>query len=147
MTEVPLLLDEPRRTDPRGFVVRGLSSLLRGGLPAFAALIGTGTIGLGLLVLAPAVIAVLTFSFGIAWLKWSRLTYTPGPDNIRGEQGLLSRHARAVPYERIQDVSLEEKLLPRLFGLAEVRFETGAGGKDEISLAYLSLGEAARLRR
>ena len=51
-----------------------------------------------------------------------------------------------MPYERIQDVSLEEKLLPRLFGLAEVRFETGAGGKEEISLAYLSLDEAARLR-
>src|SRR5690606_2931745 len=57
-----------------------------------------------------------------------------------------SRHARAVPYDRVQDVSLEQKLLPRLFGLAEVRFETGAGGKDEISLAYLSLEEADRLR-
>jgi putative membrane protein len=137
---------ESKRTNPRGFIVQGLMALLRGGLPAFAALIGTGTIGLGLLVLAPAVILVLGFSFGIAWLKWSRLTYTTGPDNIRVEQGLLSRHARAVPYDRIQDVSLEEKLLPRLFGLAEVRFETGAGGKDEVSLAYLSLDEAARLR-
>jgi putative membrane protein len=138
--------DEPKRTDPRGFVVQGLMALLRGGLPAFAALIGTGTIGLGLLVLAPAVALVLAFSFGFAWLKWRRFTYTTGPDNIRVEQGLLSRHARAVPYDRIQDVSLEEKLLPRMFGLAEVRFETGAGGKDEVSLAYLSLDEAARLR-
>jgi len=146
MSDLAHRLDEPRRTDPRGFVVLGLSSLLRGGLPAFAALIGTGTIGLGLLVLAPVAVAVLAFSFGIAWLKWHRLTYATGADNIRVEQGLLSRHARAVPYERIQDVSLEEKLLPRLFGLAEVRFETGAGGKDEISLAYLSLDEAARLR-
>ena len=138
--------DESKRTDPRGFVVQGLSALLRGGLPALAALIGTGTIGLGLLVLAPAVVLLLAFSFGFAWLKWSRFTYTTGPDNIRVEHGLLSRHARAVPYDRIQDVSLEEKLLPRLFGLAEVRFETGAGGKDEISLAYLSLDEAERLR-
>lgn len=146
MNEAGNPLDTPRRTDPRGFLVSGLMSLLRGGLPALAALIGTGTIGLGLLVLAPVVVAVLAFSFGFAWLKWTRLTYTTGPDNIRVEQGLLSRHARAVPYDRIQDVSLEEKLLPRLFGLAEVRFETGAGGKDEISLTYLSLAEAARLR-
>jgi putative membrane protein len=51
-----------------------------------------------------------------------------------------------VPYDRIEDVSIEQKLLPRLFGLAQVKFETGAGGKDEISLAYLSLGEADRLR-
>ena len=146
MNQVSLSAEEPRRTDPRGFVVTGLSSLLRGGLPALAGLIGTGTIGLGLLVLAPAAVAILAVSFGFAWLKWHRLTYTTGSDNIRVEHGLLSRHARAVPYERIQDVSLEEKLLPRLFGLAEVRFETGAGGKDEISLAYLSLDEAARLR-
>ena len=146
MSETPQRTDEPRRTDPRGFVVTGLSTLLRGGLPALAGLIGTGTVGLGLLILAPVGLAILAFSFGFAWLKWSRLTYTTGPDNIRVEQGLLSRHARAVPYERIQDVSLEEKLLPRLFGLAEVRFETGAGGKEEISLAYLSQEEAARLR-
>lgn len=146
MSESTAPIDEPRRTDPRGFVVMGLGSLLRGGLPALAALVGTGTIGLGLLILAPVAAAILAFSFGFAWLKWARLTYTTGPDNIRVEQGLLSRHARAVPYDRIQDVSLEEKLLPRLFGLAEVRFETGAGGKEEIALAYLSLDEAARLR-
>lgn len=138
--------DEPKRTDPRGFVVIGLSAALRGGIPALVGLVGTGAIALGLLVLAPIVLLILAASFGFAWLRWLRLTYTTGPDNIRVEQGLLSRHARAVPYDRIQDVSLEQKLLPRLFGLAEVRFETGAGGKDEISLAYLSLEEADRLR-
>ena len=146
MSEILPPRDEPKRTDPRGFVVMGLSAALRGGLPALAALVGTGTIGLGLLLLAPIVLLVLGASFGVAWLRWSRLTYATGQDNIRVEQGLLSRHARAVPYERVQDVSLEQKLLPRLFGLAEVRFETGAGGKDEISLAYLSLEEAERLR-
>jgi putative membrane protein len=145
MTE-PVSEDAPRRTDPRGFVVMGLMALLRGGLPALVALVGTGTLAMGLVVILPVALLLLTFSFGISWLKWHRLTYTTGADNIRVEQGLLSRHARAVPYERIQDVSLEQKLLPRLFGLAQVRFETGAGGKDEISLAYLSLEEADRLR-
>ncbi|MGX7893901.1 PH domain-containing protein [Tsuneonella sp. HG222] len=138
--------DAARRTDPRGFVVSGLTALLRGGVPAIAALIGTGTLAMGLLVIVPAAVALLGFSFGVAWLKWRRLTYATGADNIRVEHGLLSRHARAVPYDRIQDVSLEQKLIPRLFGLAEVRFETGAGGKDEITLAYLSLPEADRLR-
>ena len=32
-----------------------------------------------------------------------------------------------MPYERIQDVSLEAKPLPRLLGLVAVKFETGAG--------------------
>ena len=78
-------------------------------------------------------------SFGFAWLGWRRLTYLTSAEDIRVEHGLLSRSARSVPYERIQDVSIEQKWLPRLLGLAEVKFETGAGGKEEISLAYLSL--------
>ncbi|HCJ21072.1 MAG TPA: hypothetical protein DHV64_05965, partial [Erythrobacter sp.] len=36
--------------------------------------------------------------------------------------------------------------LPRLFGLVEVRFETGAGGGDDLSLAYLRESEGERLR-
>src|SRR5690606_27737066 len=51
-----------------------------------------------------------------------------------------------VPYERIQDVSLEQGPLARVFGLVEVRFETGAGGKDELKLAYLKAAEGGRLR-
>jgi len=135
---------QARHTHPRGFIVRALQSVLRGGLPAAAALIGTGA--LGLVMMMAAVAAVAAISFAIAWLKWSRLTYTTGPEDIRVEQGLLSLSARSVPYERIQDVSIEQKWLARLFGLAEVKFETGAGGKEEISLAFLSLPEAERLR-
>jgi putative membrane protein len=137
---------EPKalRTDPRGFVVRALMSLMRGALPAAAVLIGTSA--MGALMVAGAVAGVALFSFAIAWLKWRRLTYTTGSEDIRVEQGLLERSARSVPYERIQDVSIEQKWLPRLFGLAEVKFETGAGGKEEIVLAYLSLEEGERLR-
>ena len=60
--------------------------------------------------------------------------------------GLLSRAARSVPYERIQDVSVEQKRIPRLFGLVEVKFETGAGGGDDLKLAYLTEAEGDRLR-
>lgn len=132
------------RTDPRGFIVRALQSLVRGALPAGAVLIGTSAMGALMIVLAVAGVAAV--SFVIAWIKWQRFTYTVGAEDIRVEQGLLSHSARSVPYERIQDVSIERKWLPRLFDLAEVRFETGAGGKDEISLAYLSLEESERLR-
>ncbi|MDJ0643839.1 MAG: PH domain-containing protein, partial [Erythrobacter sp.] len=65
----------------------------------------------------------------------------------RVESGILSRSARSVPYERIQDVSLEEPLLPRLFGLVIVKFETGAGGGEDLSLAYLANEEGERLRQ
>jgi putative membrane protein len=133
-----------RRTDPRGFVVKALMSLTRGALPAGAVLVGTNALAGVMMVVAIGGVALV--SFAVAWLKWRRLTYTTGPEDIRVEQGLFSLSARSVPYERIQDVSIEQKLLARLFGVAEVKFETGAGGKEEIALAYLSLEESERLR-
>jgi putative membrane protein len=43
-------------------------------------------------------------------------------------------------------VDIERALLARLFGLAKVRIETGAGGKDEGVLDSVTMAEADRLR-
>lgn len=135
-----------RRTDPRSFVVGTLTLLRRSALPLLAVAFGTraweGGFATALLVLA-AIIAANALG---SYLSWRKLRYCLGETDIRVESGLLSRAARAVPYERIQDVSLEQALLPRLFGLVEVRFETGAGGKDELKLAYVGEAEGEALR-
>lgn len=91
-------------------------------------------------------VIIAAFGVGAAYLRWRRLTYIVGETDIRVESGILSRAARSVPFERIQDVSLEQTLIPRLLGLVQVRFETGAGGKDELSLQYLSEDEGEQLR-
>ena len=62
------------------------------------------------------------------------------------ESGVLSRAARSVPFERIQDISLEQSLVPRMLGLVSVKFETGAGGADDLALQYLTQSEGERLR-
>ncbi|MGE5952153.1 MAG: PH domain-containing protein, partial [Qipengyuania vulgaris] len=138
-----------RRTDPKGFIVRALLMLAQLVIPlgvAAVTIFDDGDFGGALLWAAPIVGTLILFNVLVAYLQWSRLTYTVGDSDIRVEGGVLSRTARSVPYERIQDVSLEQKLLPRLFGLVEVKFETGAGGKDDLSLTYLSEAEGARLR-
>ncbi|MFA6218878.1 MAG: PH domain-containing protein [Erythrobacter sp.] len=94
----------------------------------------------------PIVLAIIALNFTLAYLRWTRLTYAVRDTDIRVESGLLSRAARSVPYERIQDVSLEQKFLPRLFGLTEVKFETGAGGGEDLKLSYLAEAEGERLR-
>jgi putative membrane protein len=80
------------------------------------------------------------------WVAWRHFRYRIGEDDIRVERGLFNRTARSVPYERIQDVSLEQAPVPRLFGMAEVKFETGAGGKDELKIGYVTEAEGAALR-
>ncbi len=103
---------------------------------------GSGA-GLYLLLAVAIIMAVI---FGLQWLIWSRFSYVVEEDAIRIQQGVLNRQVRTIPYERIADVSLEQALVPRIFGLAEVKFETGGGKGDEAKLTYVSLAEADALR-
>lgn len=137
----------PKRTDPRTFLVQALQTLPSMAVP-FAALAFTfrDESGLPIGILLGLVAAFLAFNTIFTFLSWRRLTYRVGESDIRMESGLLSRAARSVPYDRIQDVSLEQGFVPRLFGLTMVKFETGAGGSDEIKLAYLTNEEGAALR-
>ncbi|WP_369026537.1 PH domain-containing protein [Qipengyuania sp. RANM35] len=141
--------DQPMRTDPRTFAVKAATMLTQLVVPiafASATIFDKGDVGDWALYFLPIVVTVVGANFAIAYLRWTRLTYAVRESDIRVESGLLSRTARSVPYERIQDVSLEQKFIPRLFGLTEVKFETGASGGDDLKLAYLSETEGERLR-
>lgn len=135
-----------KRTAPLGILARLATNLRQAILPLVALAIGSGGFDEGP-ALAPVVaVALVGGILFFSWLAWSHHRYQVGSDDIRVERGLLSRQTRAVPFDRIQDVSLQEPPVPRLLGLVEVRFETGAGGKDEVRLAYVTRAEAEALR-
>ena len=123
-----------------GFVT-GLPQLL---LPLFAAVFGVRNSDNPLI--PAAIAAVLVLSVFFRWLIWLRFRYHVGADDIRIEKGILNRTARSIPYDRIQDVSIEQKLLARMMGLSEVKFETGGGDGDDAMLRFVTLEEANRLR-
>ncbi|WP_423602076.1 PH domain-containing protein [Sphingomonas sp. MS122] len=112
------------------------------GLPAIAG--WSSGRGIGWILLAAAVVGAVMLFF--TWIGWRRFTYTVAAHELVIERGLLNRSRRSIPLERIQDVSIERKPLARLFGLAEVRVETGGGEKDEAVLDSVSVAEAERLR-
>ena len=142
---VPAEGPEPRNTDSKTVLVGLLASAQNAILPTIAITFGTG--GTGLLFAIPVGAAIVAIGTLFAYISWKRLTYTIGQADIRVESGVLSRSARSVPYERIQDVSLEQKLLPRLLGLVAVKFETGAGGGEDLSLSYLTEERGEELRQ
>lgn len=119
-------------------------------IPAVFVLYTSASEAKNLALAVPIVMGVATLVIGVVglstWLSWYRLRYRIGDSDVKVEKGIISRQARSVPYDRIQDVSLEQKLVPRLLGLVQVKFETGAGGKDELALAYVSEAEGERLR-
>ena len=142
-------MSEPQRTAPLSVALGAIGSIRSAIFPAIA--IGFSGIGSGSgnrlwIALAVGLVSIL-IGTAFSYVSWRRLTYTIGETDIRVESGLLSRSARSVPFERIQDVSLEAKPLPRLFGLVAVKFETGAGGGEDMSLQYLTNGEGERLRQ
>lgn len=136
----------PRRTAPLGVLVGAASGIRQSLLPAAAGAYGLKDQFGGIGFVAAFAVLVLAIGGIGAFLKWWRTTYVVGAEDIRLESGVIRRAARSVPYERIQDVSLEQPPLARIFGLAQVRFETGAGGADEIALSYLPLAEGEALR-
>jgi putative membrane protein len=142
-------VSEPQRTAPLSVALGAIGSIRSAIFPAIA--IGFSGIGSssGNRFWIALAVGLVSFLIGTAfsYVSWRRLTYTIGETDIRVESGLLSRSARSVPFERIQDVSLEAKLLPRLFGLVAVKFETGAGGGEDMSVQYLTNGEGERLRQ
>lgn len=140
-------LDSPRRTDPVGLIPLVLTNVRQALVGLIAAYFGIQSADLGWGYTLLAMLAVVALVACASALSWWRTTYTTGPEDIRVESGIISRQARSVPYERIQDVSKEQPLLARLFGLVQLRFETGAGGKDDLSLTYVSDAEGERLRR
>jgi putative membrane protein len=133
-----------RRVHPATIAI-GLVKSLPSTLLVLPALLASGSaFGLVkalLLVLAGAAAMAL-----FTWVGWWFFTYRLTDDAFVIESGVLHRSRRSIPLERVQDVSIEQKPLARLFGLALVRIETGGGDKDEATLDSVSLREADRLR-
>ncbi|MEO1047697.1 MAG: PH domain-containing protein [Pseudomonadota bacterium] len=148
MSEASLLTPGvAHRTKPIGLLIYAVGTLRQLVFPLVIAIFTLREGPMAQWIFGLGGLAIIASSLGFAYLRWTRRTFTIGEQDIRVESGIFSRTASSVPYERIQDVSLEQKLLARLLGLVSVKFETGAGGAEELSLAYLSQPEGEELRR
>ncbi len=114
-------------------------------LPAVIALGVTGQTRF----ILPGIAVFLLLSLVSSWLTWLRFSWTVDADDVTIASGVVSKKQRVIPFDRIQDVSIEQGLLARLFGLAKVGFETGSGGSEEneAKLDAIALADAEALRR
>ena len=141
MSEAPFA---PKRLHPATLIVRWLKvapQMLFAGIAIGATSRGRG---LDTLFLYLALFALVGGVF--AFLYWWRFRYTLGPGEIVIEKGLLNRQRRVIPFDRVQDIAIERRLLARLTGTAKVRIETGGAAKDEGDLDVIGLDDAHALR-
>jgi len=82
----------------------------------------------------------------LAILRYFTFTYRIERGELITAHGLLGRTERQIPLARVQDIRIEQGVLHRLCGVAEVFVETAGGQGAEASLSVLSRAEAERLR-
>ncbi len=141
------LLGPPERLHPL-YLLTGLGQSLRGAWGMLAGGAYFATQGRWWIVILMGALFAF-FSVGALLLRWLKLEYRVGADEIRIDSGWLSRTSRAIPFDRVTDVDLEQGPVHRLFGLARVKLETGAsaGGKEEEGVLHtISLARAEALR-
>jgi putative membrane protein len=73
--------------------------------------------------------------------------YRIGAEGLSIRSGLFQRTVRHIPFTRLHDVSLQQSLLHRLFGVAEVRLESAGGARPEATMRVLALHEAQALEQ
>ena len=78
---------------------------------------------------------------------WRYATYRYGVhgDSLVVRSGMLERSLRVIPFARIHNVALQQSLLHRVFGVAEVRLESAGGSKPEAEMRVLKLSDAIAL--
>ena len=113
-------------------------------LPAILALGVTGQARL----IAPALALFLLVTLLFSWIAWTRFTWRVDSDDVSISSGVISRTHRTIPFDRIQDVTIEQGVIARALGLAKVGFETGSAGsgENEAKLDSIALAEAEALR-
>lgn len=78
---------------------------------------------------------------------WQYFTYRYGVagDSLVVRSGVFERSLRVIPFARIHNVALQQSLLHRVFGVAEVRLESAGGRKPEAQMRVLKLADALAL--
>ena len=137
-------MSEARRLHPATLIVRWLKlipQMLGGGIALAAAGRDEGFAGF-------LWFAAVALGIGGAFvlLAWWRFTYRIGEGEIVIEKGIFQRQRRVIPFDRVQDIAIEQRLLARLTGTAKVKIETGGAAKDEGNLDVIALADARALR-
>ncbi|RBP63113.1 putative membrane protein [Brevibacterium sanguinis] len=92
------------------------------------------------------IVLVLLVGGLISWLAWKVMGYRLEADALYARSGLFVKKQRKARLDRVQSIDLRQKLLPRVFGLAELVFDVAGGSDSNVSLKYLSRRRAEVLR-
>lgn len=136
-------------TNADGERLHPLTPFLRGG--AFAIVILAGILrdqishpNYGFIAAVAGAVVIVGGGYGL--VTWLFTRYRLTDDSLRINTGPIVRRSRVLRYHRMQAVDVNQPLLARIFGLAELRMDVAGGDKSEGRLGYLTLADARALR-
>ena len=97
--------------------------------------------------LAGIVALVLAVFAAAVLVSWWFTRYQVSPEHVRMRSGVLFRQERQARLDRVQAIDIHRPFLPRLLGLAELKFEVADAGQSAVSLSYLTHPQARVLDR
>ncbi|HWJ53179.1 MAG TPA: PH domain-containing protein, partial [Propionibacteriaceae bacterium] len=95
--------------------------------------------------LLPVAGAVVVMAAIAGFFTWYFTRFIIDDEELRVETGWIFKTSKKIPFERLQSVDIIQPFAARIFGLAELRLEAGAGDSTT-KLRYLTRRQASRLR-
>ena len=83
----------------------------------------------------------------VSLLRYFTYRYAIGEDRLSIRSGVLARNRREIPFARIHNVGVQQNLLHRLFGVAEIRLESAGSKHPEAEMRVLRLDKALALEQ
>ncbi|KAA9394133.1 hypothetical protein FCK90_08405 [Kocuria coralli] len=93
-----------------------------------------------------AAIGAIIAALGALYVWWFT-RYQVTETHVRLRTGLVFRQERQTRLDRVQALDIHRPLVPRILGLAELRFEVADAGETSVTLRYLKHDHARRLRK
>lgn len=80
-------------------------------------------------------------------VRYRTFNYTFGDDELVIRSGLFFKNERHVPYSRIQNLDAVQNAMHRVFGVVDVRVDTGSGAQVDATLSVISWPAYDEMRR
>lgn len=82
----------------------------------------------------------------LSWMSWRARAYAVDSDAVYFRSGILSKQLRKARLDRVQSIDINQKLIPRILGMAALTFEVAGGEKSSVVIKYLRRSASEELR-
>lgn len=80
------------------------------------------------------IVLVALVWFGVRYAKWRTTEFAVSNHRVMSRWGILSKHGRQIPLERINTVEFSQSLLERMLGAGDLGIESASeGGREEFT--------------